>query len=70
MSVPFKVVGKYKPINLQKSWDRGKPGTQAKKATYINESDYLKYSTELLKRWVDLYDVEVFKMVDSKWVLI
>jgi len=70
MTVPFKIVAKYKGADQQQSWARGKPGTQAKKATYINESDYLKYSPDLLSRWNRFYLVEVFKMHDGKWCLI
>lgn len=63
----YKVVGRYKKQTLQKSWCRGKEGTQAKKRTYINKSDYDKYAHDLIKRWKCHYDVEIYKDVDG-WV--
>jgi hypothetical protein len=66
----FKVVGRYKKQENQKSWCRGKPGTQAKKRVYIDEFDYLKYSSELIARWATIYDVEIYKKEGSKWALV
>ena len=52
-------------------WARGKPLTQAKKRVYVNEEDYLKYSPELIRRWKELYIVEVYAHVSSNiWELI
>lgn len=67
MTTPHKIIARYKSPELQKSWSRGKEGTQAKKATYVNKDDYLKYSPETLARWEKMYDVSAFKMVGKKW---
>jgi len=67
MSVPYKIIARYRSPELQESWNRGKEGTQAKKATYVNMDDYLKYSPETISRWRKMYDVSIFKMVNKKW---
>jgi hypothetical protein len=60
--VPHKVVGRYKAKEFQKNWCKGKPGVQAKKRVYSTLSDFLRYSPELIKRWEEMYVVEVYKM--------
>ena len=65
----FKVVGRFKKEDLQKSWSRGKEGTQAKKRIYVSKSDYEKHSGDLIKRWIKSYDIEVYKLIDGIWVL-
>ena len=66
----YKVVGRFKKKEDQKSWCRGKEGTQAKKRTYINDVDYMKYSPELIERWAKLYDVEIHKNNGDTWDLV
>jgi len=67
MTTPYKIVAHFRSSDLQKSWSRGKEGTQAKKATYVNYDDYKKYSPETIKRWLKLYDVTAFEMINGKW---
>lgn len=65
----FKIVGRYKEKENQESWNRGKPLTQAKKRTYINEEDFNKYSPKLIERWERLYYVEVYENINDVWEL-
>ena len=67
VNTPRKLVARFKKKEDQQSWNRGKQGTQAKKAIYITNDDYKKYSPETIKRWLELYDVTAFIMVNRKW---
>ena len=67
MNRTFKIVGRYLPVEEQKSWCRGKPNTQAKKRVYASEEDFLKYSPETIERWKKMYSVEIYEMVNGKW---
>jgi len=67
VNIPRKLVARFKKEEDQQSWNRGKEGTQAKKATYVNLDDYKKYSPETIKRWLKLYDVTAFEMINGKW---
>jgi hypothetical protein len=63
----FKIVGKYRAEDLQPSWCRGKPNTQAKKRVYTSEEDYNKYGKDTATRWRSYYDVTAYELIDGKW---
>lgn len=70
MNRTFKVVGRYLPSKDQKVWCRGKPDTQAKKTVYTSKKDFETYSPNLIRRWKELYQVEVYELVNDKWIKI
>lgn len=67
MNRTFKVVGIHRPKEWQESWCRGKPNTQAKKRVYTSKKDFDKYSPDLISRWENYYQVEVYELVNDKW---
>jgi len=68
MNRSFKVIGRNKPYDEQKSWQHGEPGVQAKKRIYTSLKDFQRYSPKLIKRYKNLYEVEVYELIDEKWV--
>jgi len=68
MNRTFKVCGRYRAREEQQPWSRGKPGLLAKKSVYTSLIDLDKYGPELIKRWSEMYFVEVFELIDGKWV--
>ena len=67
----FKIVGRHRSEDKQKSWDYGKSGTIAKKRVYTSYDDFIKYRDELIYRWVNYcnYDVEAYERIDGEWVV-
>ena len=66
----YKVIGRHKEKENQRSWLTGRPLTQAKKRVYVNESDFLKYSPELISRYKKFYYVEIYKFSEEDgWVI-
>lgn len=70
MNRVFKVVAIFRNPEQNPSWNRGKEGTQAKKQTYVSESDFKKYSPILIKRWKKIWDVKCYELINEKWIAI
>ncbi len=68
MNRTFKVEARHKPKDEQPSWRRGSPLCVAKKRIYTSLEDFEKYSPKTIKRYKELYMVEVLELIDGHWI--
>ena len=67
MNRTFKVVGRNKSKEEMPSYVYGQPNCVAKKRVYTSLEDFKKYSPDLIQRYKQIYDVEVYELINGKW---